>query len=179
MKRETIFSEDRSHRFTLWRDWSKDSVLFPDVRPDFCPGTIDSYIQFIGLNPSTADEKQDDPTIRKCIGFAKRWGFGAFCMTNLFGFRATDPEVMKIHPEPIGADNDRWILEIARGAGMTVCAWGNHGEHLDRAKAVRGMLAESGIKLHRLRMTRIGHPEHPLYIPYVLKPMEYPNERST
>ena len=77
---------------------------------------------FIGLNPSTADETIDDPTIRRCISFSKDWGYGALCMTNLFAFRATDPAVMKAHPEPVGEANDGTLVEFALSAGVVVAA---------------------------------------------------------
>jgi hypothetical protein len=84
----TIFSADRRYRYTLWRDWSKDLLCGMDSRPRLAGDqTPNQFVQFIGLNPSTADEKQDDPTIRRCIGFAKAWGYGAMCMTNIFAWR--------------------------------------------------------------------------------------------
>lgn len=90
------------------------------------------YAMFIGLNPSTAGDVEDDPTIRRCIQFAKDWGYGALCMTNLFAFRATDPAVMKSYSEPIGSDTDAVLAELAKNAGVVVAAWGNHGKHLGR-----------------------------------------------
>lgn len=138
------FSEDRAYRYTLWRDWIGG----------------EGYVQFVGLNPSTADELNDDPTIRRCINFAKDWGFAGFCMTNLFAYRATDPAVMKFQLKPIGADNDRWIQDVARGAGLVVAAWGVHGEHHARDIAVRMLVP--GMKC--LGRTKNGHPRHPLYV---------------
>src|SRR5690242_6108456 len=111
MKRETIFSDCRAYRYTLWREWD----IFDK-----------NYVMFVGLNPSTADERVDDPTIRRCIDFAKRWGYGALCMTNLFAYRATDPRVMKAFPYPVGPENDKWLVRCAREAGVVVAAWGNH-----------------------------------------------------
>ena len=96
--RKTRFSPCRRYRYTLWRDWNP---LLPD----------NVYAMFIGLNPSTADETNDDPTIRRCINFAKSWGCDSFCMTNIFAFRATDPKVMIAEPEPVGIDH--------RGMGRT------------------------------------------------------------
>lgn len=145
-ERKTIFSPCRQYRYTLWREWDM-----------FNP----NYVQFIGLNPSTADEVQDDPTIRRCIGFAKRWGYGAMCMTNIFAFRATDPKVMKQCPLPVGPENDRWLVEIARGASLTVAAWGVHGEFMARNVEVMKLLDN----LQCFGVTKDGHPKHPLYLP--------------
>lgn len=122
---------------------------------------------FIGLNPSTADETLDDPTIRRCIAFAKAWGYGGLCMANLFAFRATDPAVMKAHPAPIGPENDMKLTMLAVDAGIVIAAWGAHGTHLGRGERVKHALAA---KLHYLRLTKDGHPGHPLYLPKTLTP---------
>lgn len=175
IERKTEFSQHRIFRYTLWRDWSADiatnGLFTEDPHGDYYPGRPDQYVQFIGLNPSTADETKDDPTIRKCIGFAKRWGFGALCMTNLFAFRATDPRVMMGCPKPVGDDNDMWIVRCAREAGMIVAAWGTKGEFMGRDVEVLKLLPT---ELHRLRRTKHGHPEHPLYVPYEKQPEKFP-----
>lgn len=116
---------------------------------------------FVGLNPSTADETQDDPTVRRCRNFASMWGFTEMVMTNIFAFRATDPADMKAAREPVGPDNDKWLLESAAGAGLIVACWGNHGTHLERDQKVRALLPN----LNYLRLTGNGQPEHPLYMP--------------
>lgn len=123
----------------------------------------------IGLNPSTADEVQDDPTVRRCIAYAKSWGYAGLCMTNLFAFRATDPQDMKAVRDPIGPDNDRHLLDCSRQAGIVVAAWGEHGVHLDRAAAVTQLLGD----LHYLRMNQSGQPGHPLYLPKALRPVRW------
>lgn len=151
MERRCEFSDDRLYRFTLWREWDMMNSR---------------YAMFVGLNPSTADEIKDDPTIRKCIGFAKRWGYGALCMTNLFAFRATDPRKMKGCSKPIGVQNDRWLAACARDAAIVVAAWGINGEHMGRDQEVVKLVDN----LHYLRSTKHGHPEHPLYIPYEITP---------
>jgi hypothetical protein len=79
---------------------------------------------FVGLNPSTADETSDDPTIRRCIAFAKSWGYSALCMTNLFAYRATDPKIMKKAQYPVGPDNDDYLKMLSAGAGVVIAAWG-------------------------------------------------------
>ena len=118
------FSSCRTYRYSLTRIWddSKETCVF------------------IGLNPSTADENDDDPTIRRCIRFAKDWGFGRLVMVNLFSYRATDPKVMKSTPHPIGDDNDKHLLAECGKAQLVVAAWGNHGGHLNRSFDVLNLL---------------------------------------
>ena len=135
------------YRYTLWVIWDDFGKL----------------VQFIGLNPSTADEQNDDPTLRKCIGFAKRWGMGSICMTNLFAWRDTKPQNMKRALNPIGILNDYYITEVANVAEMTIAAWGNEGVHLGRDKEVRKLI--SNLKALKINKAT-GQPAHPLYIPY-------------
>lgn len=154
MTRATIFSPCRSYRYTLWREF----------------GLVgEGYAMIIGLNPSTADETNDDPTIRRCIAFAKAWGYSALCMTNLFAYRATDPADMKAAADPVGAANDRHLVDIARHAGIVVAAWGADGVHKGRDAEVRSLIPN----LHCLRKTKHGHPGHPLYLPGDLVPVAY------
>lgn len=129
-----------------------------------------SYAMFVGLNPSTADEVANDPTIRRCVDYAKRWGYGALCMVNLFAYRTAEPDVMKAHAAPIGDENDRWLMELAKDAGVIVAAWGVDGTHLNRDKEVKRLLAG---KLSCLVKTKDGHPGHPLYLKKTLKPFSY------
>jgi hypothetical protein len=164
--RRCEFSPGREYRYALWREWDCDYLTgCADDLPH-----IKEYVMFIGLNPSTADETKDDPTIRKCIGFAKRWGYGALCMCNLFAFRETEPRLMKEAGEPVGPHNDRWLKTIAEGAGLVVAAWGNNGKHRNRAAQVRALMPE----LYCLRANTDGSPEHPLYVPYDTKPYKLP-----
>jgi hypothetical protein len=125
----------------------------------------------IGLNPSTADETLDDPTIRRCVGFAKRWGFSGLSMTNLFAWRDTQPAGMKAAVDPVGPDNDGWLLNCASGAGRIIAAWGNHGSHLGRDRAVVRLLA--GGELLCFQMNEDGSPAHPLYMPGDINPIPY------
>lgn len=155
MERSTVFSKCRKYRYTLWRQW------------DF---TSPSYAMFIGLNPSTADEVQNDPTVARCIDYSMRWGFGALCMMNIFSFRATLPTVMKAQPNPVGKDNNRWLVEIARDASVIVAAWGTHGSHLGRHQEVIELL---GDKLHCLKETKDGFSSHLLYLKKSLSPVPY------
>lgn len=161
MQKTAKFSNCRKYRYALYRIW--DDKLLRAV--------------FICLNPSTADETKDDPTIRKCVKYASDWGFGGICMVNLFGFRATDPNVMKAEFCPKAPDNgsfnDFWILEEAKAAGIVICAWGNDGSHLNRSKEVKSMLRGNGLKMCYLKMNGTGEPSHPLYLKSCLLPKEW------
>jgi hypothetical protein len=137
----------------LWRSWQGGA----------------GYACFIGLNPSTADEQVDDPTIRRCIAFAKAWGYNGLCMLNLFAFRATQPADMLAAIDPVGPDNDLHLQSFTTGAGVVVAAWGNDGDHLDRYRAV----AQSIPGLHCLKITKAGHPGHPLYLKADLVPIPF------
>lgn len=159
MNRSTQFSLCRRYRYTLWRELYGARAINPPLLP-LEGNQAHNYLMVIGLNPSTADETLDDPTIRRCIGFAKSWGYGSLCMTNLFAWRDTEPEKMKLASDPIGLDNDRWLIECAAGAGMILAAWGKDGAFLDRARRVTFMLPH----LHCLRLNKDGSPQHPLYV---------------
>lgn len=137
-------SPDRQYRYALFRRW--------EPGPQFV---------VIGLNPSTADENIDDPTIRRCVGFAMREKCGALVMLNLFALRATDPLVMMQHPEPIGEENDEVIRRHALGQDHLVAAWGAYGGHRQRDYDVMRLV---GRRLFCLGITRAGHPRHPLYL---------------
>lgn len=171
-ERQTVFSPCREYRYTLWRQWYGVSAISPERVP-VEGNQSHRYVMFIGLNPSTADETKDDPTIRKCIGFAKRWGFGALCMTNLFAYRSTDPKKMLAHANPVGEDNQHHLLQRASQAGQVIAAWGTKGRHMDQDLTVTSWLAGIGIVMHALRLTKDGHPEHPLYVPYETKPQQF------
>lgn len=120
------------------------------------------------LNPSTADERQDDPTIRRCIAYAKRWGYGGLLIGNIFAFRSTDPKGLYATPDPVGPDNDFWLDKIARQADRVVCGWGVHGAHMGRGERVLWWLRR--YKPMALKITAEGHPGHPLYLRADLEP---------
>lgn len=155
MNKTAYLSADRLYRYWLWRGWSNAEA--------------GRYALFIGLNPSTADETHDDPTIRRCITFARDWGYNGLCMMNLFAFRATDPADMKRAVDPVGPDNDSLLQFAARYAAVVVAAWGSHGMYLYRDVAVKAMIPN----LHYLRLTKDGHPGHPLYLPKTLVPLKW------
>jgi len=115
---------------------------------------------FVGLNPSTADENEDDPTVRRCIGFGRKWNCGGLILVNLFAYRSTDPASLLEADNPIGPSNDTYILASARAAGLIVLAWGTRGGFLDRDQHVLSLLPGA----HCLGITKEGHPKHPLYV---------------
>lgn len=157
-----VFSECRNYRYLLWRHWGYTENLHAQ------------RLMIIGLNPSTADENTDDPTIRRCIQFAKSWGFGGIIMTNLFAIRATDPREMKQIFDPVGKQNDLYLKDYAANCGLVLAAWGSLGAHQGRDAEVFEMLNPIA-KLHCLGVTKYGFPRHPLYVrgdtlPVVFKP---------
>lgn len=126
-------------------------------------------IAFIMLNPSTATAHVLDPTIRRCIGFAKQWDFGSLTVVNLFAFRTPSVQQLKQYAgDVIGPDNNRWIMQAAVGARKIVCAWGVHGEFMQRGRFITNWLQETAaFTLYRLGATvGNGQPRHPLYVPY-------------
>jgi hypothetical protein len=128
---------------------------------------------FCGVNPSTADELGPDPTVRRCINFAKAWGYGRLRMYNLFAWRDTDPAMMRAAADPTGRLTDRFLLAAE---GLFVCAWGKHGLHRGRQEEVLNMLASRN--LYALRLNKDGTPCHPLYLPGNLTPrLWYPREK--
>ena len=151
------FSRCRRWRYLLWRRWD---VAGP-------------VANFLMLNPSTADEVKLDPSCTRARLYAERWGFGALVVTNLFGWRATDPGDMKAAKDPVGAGNDRAILDAARNSALVVCAWGNHGAHLERSTQVISLLRKKKVALHALRLNGNGEPAHPLYLPASLNPQKW------
>lgn len=153
MKSGAALSECRHYRFALWRIWD-------EARP---------YVLFVGLNPSTADEKYDDPTIKRCINYAKDWGYGGIYVANLFAYRATNPKEIYLKNDPIGANNDDWLKKLSHEAGITVAAWGNHGLFLGRSKVVSKQLKN----LYALKINKSGEPAHPLYLPATSKPIPF------
>lgn len=149
------FSADRVFRYTLTRTWDPDGPV----------------VNFLMLNPSTADAFALDPTNRRCVGFAQVWGFGRLVTTNIFALRSTDPKGLRDAADPVGPRNDTIILDAARSADLVVAAWGNHGAFLDRGAQVAGILHAEGLTPHHLRLTSAGHPAHPLYLPGDLRPI--------
>ena len=144
-RKGAILSRDRLYRYALWREWN----------------TNKKTCVFIGLNPSTADETEDDPTLRRCINFAKNWGFGKCVIVNLFAYRATDPSELKNQAKPVGYKNNQQIKTQCSQADLVVVAWGNQGCYKKRDEKVRKLL--KGIPLKCFKITSKGQPAHPLY----------------
>jgi hypothetical protein len=137
------FSCCRTYRYSLRRIWSE--------RP---------LVLFVGLNPSTADETTDDPTVRRCIGFARRWRHGGLLLVNLFAYRSTDPAGLKRASDPIGPENDAAILDCCQSVTRVVVAWGVHGILEYRDRQVLSLLSRP----YCLGLTKSGAPRHPLYL---------------
>ena len=136
---------------------------------------------FILLNPSTADATRNDPTIRRCIGFARQWGCGRLVVLNLFAVRATKPTDLKRAVDPVGPDNKKWFERMLRfppptaafAPGPLICGWGVHGTFRDQDQTVLGWLAALGVQPVALGVTKDGHPRHPLYVPYTVRPRRF------
>jgi len=120
-------------------------------------------VTFILSNPSTADALEDDPTIRRCRGFALNWGCAEFEVVNLFAYRATHPSELHTVSNPIGPENDKYIVKSVKDADLIVAAWGTHGKMLKRNQQVRVLLQEYDISCFGL--TKCGNPKHPLFLP--------------
>jgi hypothetical protein len=150
------YSDCGAYRYALRRCWG--------------PGPVLAYIM---LNPSTATEARNDPTIERSERRARALGFDGFEVVNLFAWRETDPAALKRAADPVGPHNDAALVAAARRAGTVIAAWGVHGEHLGRASQVMCLLEEAGIALHHLGQTKAGHPRHPLYISYAKQPLPW------
>lgn len=144
-----VLSPCQKYRYLLWRGGDMASTGDPAI--------------FIMLNPSTADAQADDPTIRRCGGFARTWGCNGFLVLNLYALRATNPRALWAHGDPVGAENDEWLARIGATAREVVCAWGA-GARPERVAAVVDLLGTAGVQLRCLGITRLGAPRHPLYL---------------
>lgn len=118
---------------------------------------------FIMLNPSTADATLDDPTIRRCRGFAQAWGCSGLAVANLYAYRATNPRELLLCADPVGPENDTRLAALAREYSDIVCAWGKNAKP-DRVDAVAAILQSSGVRLWCLGTNKDGSPKHPLYV---------------
>jgi hypothetical protein len=128
---------------------------------------------FIMLNPSTATETQNDPTVERCERRARALGFGGFRVTNIFAWRDTDPRAMRAATDPVGPGNDAAIHGSTTWADTIVAAWGTHGAHLGRGATVERLLRDSGCAVHHLGLTQDAHPRHPLYVAYAQQPLPW------
>ena len=152
------FSEDRRYRFTLYRRWAE----------------LGQEILFICLNPSTADEEHNDPTVWRCVNFARDWEYRGVWLGNIFAWRATYPDGLDGVHEPVGSRNNLCLKLMARGCAKVVYAWGNHGQYLGRGRQVVDMLGPGWC----FGVNKTGEPTHPLYQPRDAKLIQYFRERS-
>tara|TARA_Y100000310_G_C20698667_1_gene827657 strand:+ start:5255 stop:5773 length:519 start_codon:yes stop_codon:yes gene_type:complete len=143
-----IYSPSGKHRYLLNRTWNPSG----------------KSLLYIGLNPSTATEISNDPTITRVINFAKREGFGSISICNLFSYRATLPSDLKSSSDPIGKETDPFILQQAKKADSILLGWGNHASFLERGKSVQNLLLPHKEKTFCLGLTKSNEPKHPLYL---------------
>lgn len=153
-----ILSPDALYRYVLWRQWA-----------NLTTGTV----AFIGLNPSTADATQDDPTIRRCIGFAKRWGFGRMVMLNLFAARSTDPAGLDSFADPVGPDNEMHVARELDSAARVIAAWGSSAPRRS-SSPVGSLLEKKAVGALCLGTNKDGCPKHPLHVPYSTQLKRWP-----
>lgn len=150
------FSRCRTYRYSLSRGWEGGN----------------GQVLFVGLNPSTADHRKDDPTIRRCVGFAKSWGYAGMEIVNLFAFRATYPSDLKKAPDPIGPRNDHWIRQAIAESELVIACWGVDGNFLGRDAE----FLQKQSKLHCIKWNSSATPAHPLYLPKDLQPIPIPSD---
>ncbi len=155
MEKTATFSKCRKYRYELWRIWGKR-------RP---------FVLFVCLNPSIADHKIDSRTSKRCIRFVQDWGYDALCMVNLFAFRSQNPKNLLSAIDPVGPDNDDWIIKLSSEADLVVAAWGNTGTLYNRDQQIIPLLNEP----HCFGLTKKGCPRHPLYIPKNRLPKKWVN----
>lgn len=160
---EAVFSDCGTYRYRLTRSWDAGR----------------GRLLYIMLNPSKACERKNDPTIARCQKRAELLGFGGLDVVNLFGFRATDPAELKTAPEPVGPENDAILQQACDAAACILAAWGVHGRHMGRDRAVIALLKGAGHPLHVLGLTRHGLPRHPLYVSYANRPAPWVPEVLT
>ena len=153
-----IFSPCGKYRYSLLREWD-----------DTLPRVV-----FLMLNPSTADAEKNDPTVARCVKFAKAWRYGSLEVLNLFAYRSTDPKALYDADDPIGPENNEHMARVLSSDAFVVCAWGEHGSFGGRYRGVIEMARRAGKPLHCLCRNQSGHPKHPLYCKGDLQPMAYP-----
>lgn len=157
-----VYSDCERYRFSLTRLWDASGPR----------------VNFIMLNPSTATEVQNDPTVERCERRARTLGYGSFAVTNIFAWRDTDPRAMRAADDPIGQGNDSTILERAAWAHDVIAAWGTHGAFLGRGQDVAAMVQALNRPLFHLGLSKDGHPKHPLYLPYAQNPVRWAIQRD-
>jgi len=149
---DAIIDETGMYRYSLTRVWDKNG----------------KKVTFILLNPSAADAYDDDPTVRKCIKFAKRWGYGSIEIVNLFALRATNCKDLLLNEDPVGRDNDKYILNAVKSADRVIVGWGNECNFSTRDREI--LLKIAKYNPYCLILNKTGKPRHPLYVKYDTKP---------
>lgn len=157
MHKSAVFDSSRTYRYQLMRTWSPEAAI----------------VAFVMLNPSQADEQEDDPTIRRCLHFAQAWGYGSLMVVNLFAYCTTHPQALKQAQAPIGLENDAYLQAAIEQCDRMILAWGNHGSWQQRDAAVLNLLAPWYPKLYCLGYTQTHHPRHPLYLPRTTSPIPW------
>ena len=155
---EAIYSPCLRYRYALTRTWDTGAPR----------------LLYVMLNPSTATEAANDPTIERCERRARALGYGAFRVANLFALRETDPARLRRAARPVGPENDAQLAEAAAWSDAILCAWGVYGAHRSRNEAVSAILRASGKSLLALGLSKAGHPRHPLYVSYEIRPDPWP-----
>jgi hypothetical protein len=153
-----VLSPCGTYRYALWRNLQRQLPPLVDEQGD--------TLLFVMLNPSTADGTDDDPTIRRCLGFTRREGFARLAVANLFAIRSTQPERIAVHPDPVGPLNDEWISQLALEAELIVVAWGaSRYASPERVDQVKRILTAAGRPVCCLGLTSGWQPRHPLMVP--------------
>jgi hypothetical protein len=155
------FDETRVWRYSLWRKLRKTGKT----------------ILWIGLNPSTADESVDDPTVHRMVDYSWRWGFAMVYVANIFAYRSTDPRPLRDIVDPVGAENNRWIARLRKQSDLCICAWGNWARVRNRGDEVLKLLEKYG-PLHCMGLNKTGYPKHPLYLRKKLEAIEFKPKAS-
>ena len=156
LRSDATFSKCGKYRYALWRIWD-------ETKPE---------VMFLMLNPSTADGTTDDPTIRRCIAFAKAWGYGGILVGNLYAYRATDPDELNKVKDPVGPANAFYLSQLSLKVETVVCAWGS--------KVTKGgftLPSFVGVKIVTLGLNKDGTPKHPLYVKGDAQPIEFKPEK--
>lgn len=167
------WSPCKNYRYTLRRTWllGRPGITGAVANP--------RVIAWLMLNPSTADEATNDPTISRCIAFSQAWGFDELTIVNTYALRSTDPKGLWKVADPVGPENDAAILAACERAEMVVCAWGKNAKQ-GRIAQLRQLLAGQASKLHALKLNNDGSPAHPLHLNGSLRPQPFglPEDKS-
>jgi hypothetical protein len=156
--RVAVFSSDRRYRYILTITWDESKP----------------YCVFCMLNPSTADEMHNDPTVERCERRAREWGYGGLVVLNIFAYRSTDPKALYSLDDPVGCLNDKAIRIMTESAGLVVCGWGTHGKLHGRGERVLSLLRACGATPYALQLNGDNSPKHPLYVAYEKQPEVIP-----